>query len=197
MRIGILALQGAVTPHQRLLRQVGVEGVPVRTAGEVAACDGLIMPGGESSTMLNLIHHYALWQPLGEFARTRSVWGVCAGSILMASTVTHPAQESFGMIEATVRRNAYGRQNESFIATVPMRLPGRSPYDQECVFIRAPRVERWSPEALVLGAYDAHPIALRAGRHLLTTFHPELGNATQLHEYFLSLCGAQAVEALA
>ena len=197
MRIGILALQGAVTPHQRLLEQLGVDGVPVRRADELAACAGLIMPGGESSTMLNLIRHYGLWQPLADFSQARSVWGVCAGSILMASTVTHPAQESFGMVEATLRRNAYGRQNESFIATVPVRLPGQAPYDQECVFIRAPRVERWSAEALVLGEYDAHPIALRAGRHLLTTFHPELSRATRLHAYFLTLCGAAALEALA
>ncbi|MBI3993334.1 MAG: pyridoxal 5'-phosphate synthase glutaminase subunit PdxT [Candidatus Lambdaproteobacteria bacterium] len=197
MRIGILALQGAVTPHLRLLERLGEAGVPVRRADELAACDGLIMPGGESSTMLNLIHHYGLWQPLADFAQARSVWGVCAGSILMASTVTHPTQESFGMIEATLRRNAYGRQNESFIACLPLRLPGQPPFDQECVFIRAPRVERWSPKALVLGEYDAHPIALRAGRHLLTTFHPELGSDTRLHEYFLTLCGAQAIEALA
>ncbi len=197
MRIGVFALQGAVQPHRRLLDLVGVGATTVRTADELNGCDGLIMPGGESSTMINLIRHYGLWQPLAEFARTRPVWGVCAGSILMATTVTHPQQESFGMVEASVRRNAYGRQNESFIATIPLQLPGQVPYEQECVFIRAPRIESWQASAGIIGGLDGSPVALRDGRHLLTTFHPELSASTRLHEYFVSMCKSAAVSASA
>lgn len=192
MRIGILALQGAVAPHQRSLAAVGAEGILVRTPAELAACDGLILPGGESSTMLNLIHHYGLWEPLDAFAATRGVWGVCAGAILMARTVEHPKQESFGWIPVGIRRNAYGRQNESFIATVPFTLPGGAAYAQECVFIRAPMVTIWDEAVSVLGSYGEHPIALVHGRHLLTTFHPELSSQTALHALFVSLCSGAA-----
>ncbi len=188
MRIGILALQGAVVPHQRSLAAAGAEGVLVRTAAELDDCAGLIIPGGESSTMLNLIHHYGLWEPLDAFAATRSVWGVCAGSILMAKTVEHPRQESFGWLPVGIRRNAYGRQNESFIATVPFTLPDTTAYAQECVFIRAPLVTIWDEAVTVLGSHGEHPIALVHGRHMLTTFHPELSAQTELHGVFAGLC---------
>ncbi len=122
---------------------------------------------------------------------------VCAGSILMASQVTHPEQESFAMMDVAVCRNAYGRQNESFITNVTLRLPGQAAWEQECVFIRAPRVQHWDARAVVIGSYDGHPIALHSGRHLLTTFHPELSACTRLHEYFLTLCAAAAVGATA
>ena len=189
MRIGILALQGAVAPHQRSLAAVGAAGVLVRTAAELGRCDGLILPGGESSTMLNLIHHYGLWEPLDTFAATRSVWGVCAGSILMARTVEHPRQESFGWVPVGIRRNAYGRQNESFIATETLTLPNGVAHTQECVFIRAPMVTVWDEAVTVLGVHADRPIALAHGRHLLTTFHPELSPQTELHALFVSLCG--------
>ncbi len=188
MRIGVLALQGAVEPHRRKLRAIGVEGALVRTGEELAACAGLIVPGGESTTFLKLITAYGLRQPLVDFARNRPLWGVCAGSILMAERVENPPQESLGVLPVTVQRNAYGRQNESFIAALTLRLPGQGSQSQEGVFIRAPRILQWPEEAEVLAEHGGAPVALRHGRHLLTTFHPELSASDALHRFFLALC---------
>jgi pyridoxal 5'-phosphate synthase pdxT subunit len=190
LRIGILALQGAVQPHRAKLAALGVEALLVRDAAELAACRGLIVPGGESTTFLKLIHLYALWQPLLDFAAERPLWGVCAGSILMAEHVENPAQESLAVMPITVRRNAYGRQNESFIAHFPLRLPGQPPVDQEGVFIRAPQVVACGAGVTVLAEYDGQPVALAAGRHLTSTFHPELASGDALHRHFVALCGA-------
>ena len=189
LRIGILALQGAVQPHRAKLAALGVEALPVRDAAELAACRGLIVPGGESTTFLKLIHLYALWQPLLDFAAQRPLWGVCAGSILMAAHVENPAQESLAVMPITVRRNAYGRQNESFIAHFPLRLPGQPAQDQEGVFIRAPQVTAYDPGVSVLAEYGGQPVALASGHHLTTTFHPELAAGDALHRHFLALCG--------
>ncbi|MBI4082382.1 MAG: pyridoxal 5'-phosphate synthase glutaminase subunit PdxT [Candidatus Lambdaproteobacteria bacterium] len=191
MRVGILALQGAVEPHRAKLAALGVEAVAVRLAEELAGCAGLILPGGESTTMLNLIEAYGLEEPLREFAARRPCWGVCAGSILMAAEVENPSQVSFGLMPITVRRNAYGRQNESFIAKIDLRLPGEPPRSQEAVFIRAPRITRCAPETRVLAELDGAPVAVEHGRHLATTFHPELSEGDRLHRHFLTICGAQ------
>jgi len=190
MRVGILALQGAVAPHAAKLAALGAEAVTVRTAAELERCAGLIVPGGESTTMLKLIDGYALREPLAAYAAGHTVWGVCAGAILMARTVENPSQFSFGWLPITVRRNAYGRQNESFIAPLSLRLPGQAPGEQEGVFIRAPQVVAWDPEVEVLAEYQGLPVALQAGHHLATTFHPELSPPDALHRHFLALCGA-------
>lgn len=191
MRIGILALQGAVQPHREKLQALGVQAVLVRSAAELAPCAGLVFPGGESTTMLNLIAHYQLKQPLLAFAKEKPVWGVCAGSILMAEKVENPPQESFGLLPITVRRNAYGRQNESFIATIRASLNGDGGEDApttEAVFIRAPRIVGQSAEVRVLAEHEGHPVAVRYGRHMATTFHPELSAESPYHRYFLNLC---------
>jgi 5'-phosphate synthase pdxT subunit len=192
LRIGVLALQGAVEPHRAKLSALGCEAIAVRDAEALASCRGLILPGGESTTMLHLIHAYALWQPLLDFAAGRPLWGVCAGSILMAEQVENPGQESLGLLPITVRRNAYGRQNESFIAAFPLRLPGQAPLPQEGVFIRAPVVTAWAPEVRVLAEHGGHPVALQHGRHLVTTFHPELAAPETLHRHFAALCEAES-----
>jgi pyridoxal 5'-phosphate synthase pdxT subunit len=189
LRVGILALQGAVQPHRAKLARLGADVLLVRDAAELAACRGLILPGGESTTMLKLIHTYALWQPLLDFAAQRPLWGVCAGSILMAEHVEQPAQESLAVMPITVRRNAYGRQNESFIAHFPLRLPGQPPGDQEGVFIRAPQVISHGPDVAVLAECAGMPVALAYRQHLTTTFHPELAQSDALHRHFLRLCG--------
>jgi 5'-phosphate synthase pdxT subunit len=191
LRIGILALQGAVQPHRAKLARLGAEPVLVRDARELETCAGLILPGGESTTMLHLIHAYALWQPLLDFAAARPLWGVCAGSILMAAHVEHPSQESLAVVPITVRRNAYGRQNESFIARFPLRLPGQPPVEQEGVFIRAPQVVAHDPAVRVLAEHDGLPVVLAHGRHLVATFHPELSAQDALHAHFIALCDAQ------
>jgi len=190
MPIGILALQGAVEPHHLKLKSMGVEAVSVRTAEELRNCQGLIIPGGESTTFLKLIHENNLLQPILTFAERQSVWGVCAGSILMAKEVENPPQESLSLVPIRVRRNAYGRQNESFIAVFGLNLPGGSPIRQEGVFIRAPQVVEWEDNVAVLAKYEDKPVALQYHRHLVTTFHPELSESPALHHYFLSPCNS-------
>jgi 5'-phosphate synthase pdxT subunit len=186
--IGILALQGAVEPHHHKLKSIGVETVSVRTAEELLRCQGLIIPGGESTTFLKLINENNLRDPILTFAKRQSLWGVCAGSILMAKEVENPPQESFGLVPIRVRRNAYGRQNESFIAMFDLNLPGASPIRQEGVFIRAPQVVEWEEDVAVMAKHEGRPVALQYRQHLITTFHPELAESPALHQYFLSLC---------
>ena len=188
MPIGILALQGAVEPHHHKLKSIGVETVSVRTAEELLRCQGLIIPGGESTTFLKLINENNLRDPILTFAKRQSLWGVCAGSILMAKEVENPPQESFGLVPIRVRRNAYGRQNESFIAMFDLNLPGASPIRQEGVFIRAPQVVQWEEDVAVMAKHEGRPVALQYRQHLITTFHPELAESPALHQYFLSLC---------
>jgi 5'-phosphate synthase pdxT subunit len=193
MHIGILGLQGAVAPHRAKLKALGHETVVVRNAAELAVCRGLIIPGGESTTMLKLIHDYQLKPALLDFARERPVWGVCAGAILIAQEVENPSQESLGLMPIAVRRNAYGRQNESFIAELELTLPGQSPVTQEGVFIRAPRIVRIAPEVTVLARHGDEVVAVCYGGHIATTFHPELSAPEVLHRFFLSLCKEQTV----
>jgi 5'-phosphate synthase pdxT subunit len=190
MDIGILALQGAVEPHHLKLKSMGVEAVSVRSAEELRNCQGLIIPGGESTTFLKLIHENNLLQPILTFAERQSVWGVCAGSILIAKEVENPPQESLSLVPIRVRRNAYGRQNESFIAVFRLNLPGGSPIRQEGVFIRAPEVVEWEDNVAVLAKHEDKPVALQYRHHLVTTFHPELSESPALHHYFLSLCNS-------
>lgn len=187
MPIGILALQGAVEPHHHKLRSMGVETMSVRTAEDLRRCQGLIIPGGESTTFLKLVDQNNLRKSIVTFAERQSVWGVCAGSILMAKEVENPPQESFGLVPIRVRRNAYGRQNESFIALFELNLPGGSSMPQEGVFIRAPQVVEWEDDVIVIGKYDEKPVVLQYQQHLITTFHPELSESTALHQYFVSL----------
>ena len=192
LSIGVLALQGAVEPHCAKLQGLGAAPVRVRTASELSACRGLIIPGGESTTFLKLIHAYDLWQPLLDFGAAHPVWGVCAGSILMATQVENPVQDSLGLVPLTVRRNAYGRQNESFITRLTLHLPGQPARTQEGVFIRAPVVTAHDPSVAVLAEHGGHPVVLAHGRHLITTFHPELSAEDALHRFFAAQCGLVA-----
>jgi 5'-phosphate synthase pdxT subunit len=193
VRIGILGLQGAVAPHRAKLQALGQDAAIVRNEEELSACRGLIIPGGESTTMLKLIHDYRLKPALLDFARQHPVWGVCAGSILIAQQVENPAQECFGLLPITVRRNAYGRQNESFIGEIELTLPGHAPARQEAVFIRAPQIVRWATGVTVLARHGGIPVAVCQGHHMATTFHPELSVPDSLHRFFLGLCAQEAV----
>lgn len=191
MLIGILALQGAVELQRQKLSGIGVGTVSVRTADDLQICQGLIIPGGESTTFLKLIKENNLREPILTFARRHAVWGVCAGSILMAKQVENPPQESFGLVPIRVRRNAYGRQNESFIAIIELKLPGGSFMLQEGVFIRAPQVVEWAEGVTILAKHRDKPVALQYRQHLITTFHPELSESPALHRHFISLCTAK------
>ena len=190
MRIGILAMQGAVEPHRAKLAGAGVEVIHVRAVEDLRGCDGLIIPGGESTTVLKLIRDYRLREPILGFALRKPLWGVCAGSILMAREVENPKQESLGLVPICIRRNAYGRQNESFITRLELCLPAEQPTVQEGVFIRAPQVVKWDEEVMLLAVHAERPVALQYRHHLITTFHPELSESMTLHRHFLNLCSA-------
>lgn len=187
MRIGILALQGAVEPHAEKLRELGAETVEVRRAQHLENLEGIILPGGESTTMLHLLERNELWAPLREFLQKRPGWGVCAGSILMAEKVTHPEQRSLAVLPIEVERNAFGRQIDSFIA--PLNPENAMP-EQEGVFIRAPRIRALNHKVQVLYRFEGEPVMVEFQHSLASTFHPELSQGTQLHEYFLKKCGA-------
>jgi 5'-phosphate synthase pdxT subunit len=188
MRIGILALQGAFAEHAEMLGLLGVRAELVRLPGQLTGLDGLILPGGESTSMRRLAGAVGLAAALRAFGATRPVWGVCAGLILLARRVE--GEESFlGLMDMGVARNAYGRQRESFTAGVELGfLPEPLPFP--AVFIRAPRVTDTGPGVEILAHLDGAPVALRQGHHLATAFHPELTDDFRLHRHFLDLCAS-------
>jgi 5'-phosphate synthase pdxT subunit len=187
-RVGILALQGDFEAHARALERAGAEPILVRTAEELKSIDGLVIPGGESTTMLKLLTFMDLKEPLREFAREKPIFGTCAGAILLAKEVKNPAQESFNVIDLTVERNAYGRQIDSRVASIQpgsdfqTRAGGG---DVEAVFIRAPIIRRTGPGVKVLAEYEGDPVLVEQGRHLVATFHPELTQDSRVHKLFL------------
>jgi 5'-phosphate synthase pdxT subunit len=188
-KVGVLALQGDFEAHSRALARVGAQPVLARSASDLDGLDGLVIPGGESTTMLKLLNAEDMIRPLVEFGQKRPIFGTCAGAILLASEVTHPAQQSLGLVDLTVERNAYGRQIDSRVAQVtpePAFAQRTKPGDLEAVFIRAPIIRRVGASAKVLAAYHGDPVLVEQGRHLLATFHPELASDSRVHELFLS-----------
>ena len=180
-RIGILALQGDFEAHGRTLARLGAEPVFVRTAADLDTVDGLVIPGGESTTMLKLLHAENLLAPLAAFGRRRPIFGTCAGAILLAAGVSHPEQEGLGLMDIDVERNAYGRQIDSRVThlTPEAEFAARThPGEMEAVFIRAPVIR--------LARYRGDPVLVEQGRHLVATFHPELTADSRVHELFLS-----------
>jgi len=177
--IGVLALQGDYESHARALEQVNAQPQMVRTAAQLEQVDGLIIPGGESTTFLKLLEREGLFDPLEKFVRARPTFGTCAGCILLAKRVTHPEQESLGVLDATVERNAYGRQIDSQIVTEETSLPGGP---LEMVFIRAPRLTDVGSRVDVLASRDGFPVLVRQKNILAATFHPELSNASSSSE---------------
>ena len=178
--IGILALQGDFEAHGKALRSAGANPVEVRTAADLQNVDGLIIPGGESTTMLKLLRVENLLEPLREFGQTKPIFGTCAGAILLASEVTNPQQESLGLMDLAVERNAYGRQIDSRVAQI--EVGGRR---TEAVFIRAPVIRRVGPDAQVLATYLDSPVLVEQGRHMVATFHPELTDDVSIHRRFV------------
>ncbi len=183
-RIGVLALQGDFEAHGRALEKAGAEPVYVRQAGELAGLDGLILPGGESTTMLKLLREQQLFEPLRKFGRRKPIFGTCAGVILMATEVSNPVQDSLGLLDLAVERNAYGRQVDSRIVNV--EIGGES---QEAVFIRAPIIRRVGSKGNVLAEYAGSPVLVQFGRHMAATFHPELSGGSRVHGLFLEGVG--------
>ena len=185
MQVGVLALQGAFAAHSDCLTSIGVQSIEVRNPEQLRSVDALLMPGGESSTMSQLLESSGLFDPIAtRIADGMPVFGTCAGMILLASEILdgRSDQRSFSAIDISVRRNAFGRQVDSFEATI-----NSSVGDFHGVFIRAPRIERVGDQVEVLGSINDEPVLVRQGNVLAASFHPELSNDARLHEYFVSI----------
>lgn len=188
MRIGVLALQGAFIEHERILARLGVQPVEVRLPEHLEGLDGLIIPGGESTTIGKLAVKWHLMEPIRALAQSgRPVWGTCAGMILMAKEVVDgvPDQPLLNVMDIAVRRNAFGRQVDSFEADLTVPVLGAEPF--HAVFIRAPLIERVGEEVETIASLAYGAVAARQGNLLATAFHPELMEDDRFHRYFLTL----------
>jgi 5'-phosphate synthase pdxT subunit len=184
LTIGVLALQGAFEAHAKALAPLGVTAKLVRTPVELEDLDGLIIPGGESTTFLKFLERDGFLTALESFITTTPTFGTCAGAILLAKNVENPPQKSLAALDITVERNAYGRQIDSAILTEPTKLPGGP---LEMVFIRAPRITRTGPQVETLATRDNFPVLVREGHILAATFHPELSSDPRVHQLFLNI----------
>ncbi len=186
MKIGVLALQGAFIEHEKMLKALGVEAVEVRLPPQLDDLDGLIIPGGESTTIGKLATEFGLIDPLRQFAQTRPTWGTCAGMIFLANDIGIDRQPILGVMDIKVNRNAFGRQIDSFEANLSIRPLGDEPF--HAVFIRAPLVTEVGAGVQVLAQLPEGGIVAVQQNHLLATaFHPELTGDSRLHQYFLNL----------
>lgn len=184
--VGVLSLQGAFAQHRKVLGRLNVASKEVRYSGDLQGCDGLIIPGGESTTMTRLIDFIGMREPLLKFAEAKPVMGTCAGLILMAKRVDDQRVRTLDLLDIDVARNAYGRQVDSFRTSLDIPLPGKN-VSLKGVFIRAPRIISTAGEVSVLGSLDREPIMVQQNCHLGCTFHPELSGSTEIHRYFVSL----------
>ena len=182
--IGVLAIQGDYAAHARALRESGAEPCEIRNPHELTEIDGLILPGGESTTMLKFLNRHGLFEALEEFCRVKPVFGTCAGAILLAGEVVNPPQRSLGLLDAIVERNAYGRQIDSTILTAETAIPGGP---LEMVFIRAPRIAAVGPGVEAMAYRDGSPTLVRQGTLMAATFHPELSADRRVHRMFVEL----------
>jgi len=184
LSIGVLALQGAYDAHVKTLTTLGAAPRLVRIPSDLDGLDGLIMPGGESTTMLKFLERNGFFEVLQTYVKSTPTFGTCAGAILLATHVEHPAQRSLGALDINVERNAYGRQIDSAILTAETALPGGP---LEMVFIRAPRIRATGPGVETLATRDGFPTLVRSGHLLAATFHPELSHDPRVHQLFLHL----------
>ena len=183
-RIGVLAIQGDFAAHAQALQEAGAEAVEVRKAEQLDNLDGLILPGGESTTFLKFLERDGLLESLREFLAEKPAFGTCAGCILLARTVLQPPQPSLEVMDISVERNAYGRQIDSAIQLGETKLPGGL---LEMVYIRAPRIAAVGPGVEVLAERDGFPVLVRQGKLLAATFHPELSSDRRVHQYFADM----------
>lgn len=193
MRIGVLALQGAFAEHIDIMHKLGVEASPVRLPGELNGLDGLIIPGGESTSILNLMYSFDLAQPLKELAQAGlPILGTCAGMICLARGVSDSGNsnmETLSLMDMDIRRNAFGRQVDSFEAELLVPVLGQEPF--HAVFIRAPVIERTGPQVEVLTKLPSGvAVGARQGKLVALAFHPELSNDLRFHRYFLKIAAS-------
>ncbi len=196
MTIGVLALQGDFDAHRRRLEELGAEVLLIKKPEQLDKIDGLIIPGGESGTFLKLLGEEG-FEKLKQFVRLKPTFGTCAGAILLATEVENPQQAGLGAIDIRIRRNAYGRQLDSSIREgqlLKSSLNHRLASPLEMVFIRAPKIERVGKvvEIIATEGNDNVPVAVRQGRAMAATFHPELAPDPRIHQAFLDLVGADA-----
>ena|SRR6185312_12792429 len=184
LTIGVLALQGAYEAHVAMLRQLGATAILVRTPEQLSGIDGLIIPGGESTTFLKHLERAGFFDALHTFVQQKPTFGTCAGAILLATDVTNPPQRSLAAMDITVERNFYGRQNDSAILSAPTTLPGGP---LEMVYIRAPRIAHTGPGVETIASRGDDPALVREGHLLAATFHPELGHDLRIHQLFLDM----------
>jgi 5'-phosphate synthase pdxT subunit len=191
VEVGVLALQGDYALHQRMLERIGRASRQVRKAEELDGLEALVIPGGESTTMLKFIEGQGLMEPLRKlYADGAALYGTCAGVILLAKEVTSPSQASLRLLDVTVERNAYGRQVDSHIAEEPCPELGSEALPM--VFIRAPIIRRTGPSVRVLARHRGEPVLVREGRILASTFHPELSEDERVHRYFVEKVAADS-----
>jgi 5'-phosphate synthase pdxT subunit len=189
-RIGVLAIQGNYASHAQALTEAGSDPIEVRKPEQLAGLDALILPGGESTTMLRFLDKHSFFEVLREFCAAKPVFGTCAGAILLAREVLNPPQRSLGILDAVVERNAYGRQIDSTIVTAQTALPGGP---LEMVFIRAPRIVTVGSGVEVLAQRDGFPTLVRQGSILAATFHPELSADRRVHRLFVESVAAKSL----
>ena len=180
MTVGVLALQGDFDAHCKAIERAGGRAAEVRTLAGLESVDGLIIPGGESTTMLKLLNEESLFEPLRQFGAAKPIFGTCAGAILIAREVSNPEQPSLDLMDIGVQRNAYGRQLDSRVAHI--ECMGE---ETEAVFIRAPIIRRVGLGVTVLASYNGDPVLVIGGIHMAATFHPELAASARFHAMFL------------
>jgi len=183
-QIGVLALQGAYDIHADRLNELGAITRFIRTPDQLAFLNGLVIPGGESTTFLKHLERAGFYDVLNDFVHSKPTFGTCAGTILLAKDVDNPPQRSFAALDIAVERNAYGRQNDSTILTAETSLPGGP---MEMVFIRAPRISRVGEGIEVLATREGNATLVRKGKLLAATFHPELSDDIRVHQLFLDM----------
>lgn len=185
MKIGVLALQGAIAEHLRMLEEAGVEAVPIKKISQLENISGLVIPGGESTTIGKLMRHYGFMDPLLDIAsKGFPIFGTCAGMIILAKNIAGQSEVHLGLMDIHVQRNAFGRQRESFETNLFME--GVAP-DYRAVFIRAPLILEVGAEVQVLAMHQEQIVAARQGNYLAASFHPELTNDYRLHAYFVQM----------
>jgi len=189
-KIGVLALQGDFEAHLEALAREGIAGEEVRYPAQLELLDGLILPGGESTTHLKLLEERGLGEALAHFhARGGALFGTCSGAILIAAGVSGPAQPSLGFLDIDIERNAFGRQMDSFEAAA--RIPGLGDEPLEMIFIRAPRIRRVGPRVEVLATWQGEPVLVRESRVMAGTFHPELSGDGRIHRLFAGVAASE------
>ena len=191
-QIGVLGLQGAYAKHLAILQQLDVQAVDVRKPEDLEECHGLIIPGGESTTMTKLINEIEMHDALLKFSVDRPVFGTCAGMILMAAKVDDGRVKTLNLLDIEVERNAYGRQIDSFIDELDVTTNGQA-FSMRGVFIRAPRIKNMGDGVEVLASVNGEPVLVQEGHHMAAAFHPELTGETRIHNYFSTLKGEMSL----